>query len=426
MVSELYEIRDAVYGFVLLDEQEWEIINHPTYQRLRRIKQLSLTDMVYPGATHTRFEHSIGVMQMATDFYDSIMNKPRARSLLEERYHFNEAGIQRYRKIVRLAALLHDIGHSPFSHAGEELMPIKDRGLDGAPDKRYKHEEYSVAIIKEQFRDLIEKHPISSSNYNISAEEVTALLGDNTKINALLLLFKELISGQLDADRADYLLRDSIHIGVNYGVYDKNRLINCIDIGQIHESEDLVLAVQEGGWHIAESLVLARYQMFSQVYFHKTRRAYDYHITGAVKNILLALDKNSGGCYPTPAQLNKYIEFDDWMMHGLLKNGAGGEHGQLVLDRKHYRKVDETNGYIPTELEMRRIENRREQFEKDGIKCFVDRVAPNWYKIDKDIWVCDEDRGFVDELSKKSPIVKSMVDAPRKLRIYAERCGGER
>ena len=425
MSSKLYEIRDAVHGFALLDEQEWEIINHPTYQRLRRIKQLSLTDMVYPGATHTRFEHSIGVMQMATDFYDSIINKPRARALLEERYRFNEAGIERYRKIVRLAALLHDIGHSPFSHAGEGLMPIKEKGVDGASDKRFKHEEYSIAIIKEQFRDLIEKHPINSSNYNISVEEVTALLGDNTRINALSLLFKELISGQLDADRADYLLRDSIHVGVNYGLYDRNRLINCIDIGQTHESEDLVLAIQEGGWHIAESLVLARYQMFSQVYFHKTRRAYDYHITSAVKSILTALDKDSEGCYPTPDRLDKYIEFDDWMMHGLLKGGAGGEHGQIILNRNHYRKVDETEGYIPSEMEIKRIENTKEQLEAKGIKCFVDNVAPNWYKIDKDIWICDEGKGFVYELSKRSPIVKSMVNAPRKLRVYAEKCGGE-
>lgn len=244
MGGSVFEIRDVVYGFIQLDEQEWDIINHPVYQRLRRIKQLSLTDMAYPGAVHTRLEHSIGVMQMATDIYNSIISKRRARALLSEQYYLDAGGFDRYRKVIRLAALLHDIGHSPFSHTGENLMPLK-KASDG---KRYEHEEYSIAIIKTYFREIIEEHPINA-NYKISVEEVTALLGDPTKcaFQGILLLFKGIISGQLDADRADYLLRDSIHTGVNYGLYDKNRLINCIDIGQMPDTDALVLAVQDGG-----------------------------------------------------------------------------------------------------------------------------------------------------------------------------------
>lgn len=420
MGGKLYEIRDAVHGFVQLDDQEWEIINHPAFQRLRRIKQLSLTDMVYPGATHTRFEHSIGVMQMATDIFESITGKQRAKELLRERYDFNESGVSRYRKIIRLAALLHDIGHTPFSHSGENAMPVKASGTDR--EVRYSHEEYSIAIIKHEFRTLIEDHPSSRSNYRITAEEVTALLGDRTKYSfqALTLLFKEIISGQLDADRADYLLRDSIHTGVNYGLYDKNRLINCIDIGQIPETGDLVLAIQSGGWHIAESLVLARYQMFSQVYFHKTRKAYDYHIDCAVKEILAKLFPDSGGCYPDIDHLDEYIDLDDWSMYGRLKAGDGGEHGKIVLERRHYRMVDET-GLFPSDQDNERLEKLKEGLQKEGRKYFEVKVEPKWYKMDKDIWICDEEKGYVSELSKVSPIIEAMVNAPRMKRLYAEK-----
>lgn len=113
-----YKVRDPIYGFIKLDAQEMDIINSKYYQRLRRIKQLSLTDMVYPGANHTRFEHSLGVVQMASDIFDNIVRQKKNR----ERLKLEENALARTRKIIRLAALLHDIGHAPFSHAGEEKM----------------------------------------------------------------------------------------------------------------------------------------------------------------------------------------------------------------------------------------------------------------------------------------------------------------
>lgn len=417
MDEHIHEIRDVVYGFIQLDNQEWEIINHPVYQRLRRIKQLSLTDMAYPGAVHTRFEHSIGVMQMATDIYNSIISKSRARSFLSDQYCLKDGGIDRYRKIIRLAALLHDIGHTPFSHTGEDLMPIKDQQTE----KRYTHEEYSIAIIKHFFKNIIEEHPINA-NYQIKVEEVTALLGDSTKCAfvGILLLFKDVISGQLDADRADYLLRDSIHTGVNYGLYDKNRLINCIDIGIMPDTDALVIAIQDGGWHIAESLVLARYQMFSQVYFHKTRRAYDHHVTYAVKEIFKNCFSQFGGCYPKPDNLDEYVKFDDWLMYGKLKDGYGGQHGELILNRNHYRKIYETS-LIPLPEEEQEFERLKEEQRNKNINFFEDEAQTKWYKLDKDILICDENSGYVKELSSISPIIRHMVNAPRMKRIYIER-----
>ncbi|MDR0493882.1 MAG: HD domain-containing protein [Nitrososphaerota archaeon] len=323
MVSKLtkeYKVRDPIYGFVKLDAQEMDIVNSSAFQRLRRIKQLALTDMVYPGASHTRFEHSLGVVQMATDMFDNIVSK---KSNLE-RLHLMSDGLERIRKIIRLAALLHDIGHAPFSHTGEESMPLLPPDHpkyepDGS--KKYSHEDYSIEIIKHIYENLIENHKFGES-LGIKVGDITALLGDESvRPTRTTILWKELLSGQLDADRADYLLRDSLHIGVNYGIYDRHRLVNCVTIGEAEES-DCFLAIEEGGWHVAESLVIARYQMFSQVYFHPVRRAFDYHVGQATKEVLQSFKLNDD-VFPKPtSQQNiiKYLEFDDWKMCGAFKN----------------------------------------------------------------------------------------------------------
>ncbi|MBC8539219.1 HD domain-containing protein [Christensenellaceae bacterium NSJ-63] len=410
------KIRDVVYGFVILDEQECAIIDHPVFQRLRRIRQLSLTDMVYPGATHTRFEHSIGVMQMATDMFDCIINNNKR--ILEKEYSLDETGIKRARKVIRLAALLHDIGHAPFSHSGEDLMPLLPPGhiryVENG-NKKYEHEEYSIAIIKNIFQNLIEKHRINN-NFHISVEDVTALLGDpSVKVDALSLLWKELISGQIDADRADYLLRDSIHLGVNYGLYDRNRLINCLTLGH-SETGDLILAIEEKSWHIAESLVLARYQMFSQVYFHKVRRIYDYHIQMAVKEIL-KYKRDGKGVYPTPDELDEYLSFDDWEIYSGLKQHLGGAHGDIILERKHFKCIFQSQ-LIPTDADEKEIEKLKEQY-KDTPNYLDDKASTLWYKLDKDIIIYGNKH--TQPLSEKSAIVKAMSEKTVQKRFYVAR-----
>lgn len=416
-----YESRDLIYGFITFDDWEREVINHPVFQRLRRIRQLSLTDMVYPGAGHTRFEHSLGVMHLASLIFESIVKK--RKDFLESELGFNDDGLRRDRKILRFAALLHDIGHSPFSHAGEELMPLipeDHRKYVAGKNKRFSHEDYSIEIIKTFLKDVIEQHR-ENDNYNIKVEDITALLGDETVKPTRSLIWKEIISSQLDADRADYLLRDSMHLGIRYGIYDKDRLVNTVSIAKDQETYGTNLVVEEGGWHVAESLVIARYQMFSQVYFHKTRRAYDHHIENAIKAILL---KNEGsGLFPLPdnrENLIKYIDYDDWKIYGLIKEGMGGDDGQIILERVHDKCVHETSE-VPDESELKRFEEVWNEF-KDEIS-FDDSPEKSWYKTGKEdiLILCDpnERDERLEPLSKKSSIVRAMQPIKQR-RLYAK------
>ncbi len=418
-IEKIYKVRDPIYGFVKLDAQEMDIVNSEYYQRLRRIKQLSLTDMVYPGATHTRFEHSLGVVQMASDMFDSIVGKAANLKRLE----LDEKSLPRIRKIIRLAALLHDVGHAPFSHAGEGSMPFllkSDKRYEAGKNRRYEHEDYSIAATKFVFRDYIENHRIGES-LGIKAEDVTGLLGDKTvPPTRTSLIWGGLISGQLDADRADYLLRDSLHLGVDYGTYDRNRLVNCITLGKSDEASDCVLAIEKGGWHVAESLVIARYQMFSQVYFHPVRRAFDYHVECATKEVLKNL-KFKDGLFPTPTSeknVKKYLKLDDWTMYGAFKSGKGGEHGRIILTRTPYKCKKEWDSE-PSKRDMAKVTRALKSI--DG---FLDAGAiTKWYKLDKDITIFDESTKQSYPLSYKSKLIAVMPGLPKTTRLFISQEG---
>lgn len=409
-------IRDVIYGFVELDAQENDIINSSYFQRLRRIKQLSLTDMIYPGAVHTRFEHSIGVMQMASDMFD-IISKKYGDFLLNE-YGINQNGLDRARKIVRLAALLHDVGHAPFSHAAEDLFPFRE----GKEKKRYKHEDYSVAIIEQKFSDLINNHP-GSINHGIFVSDVTELLGQSGSLStdvraALSLFWKELISGAIDADRADYLLRDSYHLGVKYGEYDRCRLVQFMAVART-ETGALSLAIDEKGWMAAESLVLARYYMFSQVYFHKVRRIYDHHLYHVIKKVL-QLKKETGGCFPPPTSIDNYLAYDDWAIYSKIHDDKCGTHGTIIRDRMHYKCLHDVSSPDDPGL----LETRKKHGKRSSNDCWYDdKAATAWYKMNNDIQILHSSDKTMP-LSAKSTLIKQLLELSNNvanIRFYIDR-----
>ncbi len=389
-----YEIRCPVHGFIPFNDWEREIINQPAFQRLRRIRQLAWTDAVYPGAMHTRFEHSLGVMHIATQLYNAIVE--RSGDVLKSELAYTDDGLRNDRVLVRLTALLHDVGHTPFSHAAEDLFPLQEDGKT-----RYKHEHYSAAIIRTQLRDAIDKHPLRQ-NHRIGADDIAALLESSASAGRAL-FWRELIDGQLDADRMDYLLRDSLHTGVGYGKFDWQRLMNSVEVAPGAGGRSPRLAVSEGGFHAAEALVLARYFMFTQVYFHKTRVAFDHHLLGALQKIL------PGGLFPRPVgkELDEFLLWHDWRVLGALAAGEGGEHGDRLAQRNHFREVYHTPE-TPTVKDLEKLERVRTELgtliQAEG------RPEKSWYKLgNPDIPVISDNPGRgVSPLSRHSDVVANL------------------
>ena len=402
-IHKTYEIRCPVYGFIEISDWEREIISQPAFQRLKRVRQLAWTDQVYPGAMHTRFEHSLGVMHMATLLYEGIIK--RSRDILVSEFGYNEAGLERHHVLVRLAALLHDVGHAPFSHVSEDLLPKR-------PDEegRYKHEHYSTAIVRNQLADAIKNHP-ANMNYDFTAEDVAGLLEGGAQAGQAI-FWRDLISGQMDADRMDYLLRDSLHAGVDYGRYDWRRLLNTVKAVPGGEGGAPRVGVDEGGWHAAEGLILARYFMFTQVYFHKTRVAFDHHLQQTLNEIL------PSGCFPTPIDecLDEYLSWDDWKVLGALANGEGGEHGRRLSNRDHYREIVHTPE-TPNAADLKRLDQWREAL---GDLLAVERSAEkSWYRVGPTgILVSSKNPGEgAKPLSTYSSVVGN-IEPIRQIRLY--------
>ena len=233
-------LRDTIHGIITFDLADpgerllWDLVNAREFQRLRRIRQLGLTNLVYEGAEHTRFAHSIGVCHLTGRILDQLGKQTRISE--EERIR------------TRAAALLHDIGHGPFSHVSEMVLGIS-------------HEDWTLEIIGDPGTEV--NRILRDFEPSLPRRIIECLThrGDKKYLGRI-------ISGQVDADRLDYLLRDSSMTGVKYGVFDLERLILGLEV-QCDERLDTVL-VGVKGFHPTEAYLLARYHMYRQVYFHKT------------------------------------------------------------------------------------------------------------------------------------------------------------
>jgi uncharacterized protein len=257
-------VRCPVHGFIRYSKNERKLIDHEAFQRLRYVRQLAMEYLVYPGAMHSRFEHSLGVMEMATQMFDTLEQQHEAEieSDLKKVPELNENTMAKIRQLVRLFGLLHDVGHPAYAHAGEKGIPGQ------------KHEAVSVYVIQSVLSNLID------GTFFPGASSLLVRLMENSPELAFL---RQLVAGELDADRADYLLRDSLHCGVAYGVYDSAKLIESLTLMRHLDTGRLQLAMHRGGEHAFEAMILARYQMNTQVYLHKIRRLYDHYLEEYMK-----------------------------------------------------------------------------------------------------------------------------------------------
>ena len=327
-----HELRDAVHDFVHFNNLEKCLIDSVPFQRLRSIHQLAMSYEVYPGATHRRFEHCLGVMEVAGRIFDGLF-EGQIDQRVQDRISDEMQGANKnyWRSVLRAAALLHDVGHLPFSHAAEKaLLP---EGWD--------HERMTAEIIRNSELKGILENPSPP----IKAEDVIDVAWDFRKRKDVTLtpwktLLNEIITGNtFGADRIDYLLRDSYHVGVPYGKIDPSRLISGLRVTIDPSNNEIALGLDVGSLHPAEALLLARYFMYVQVYLHSVRRIYDIHL----KDFLLAYLPGS----KFPSDWNEFLKLtDDEIMSALRLSLAdtGDKNHELasrVIGRKHFRTVYE-------------------------------------------------------------------------------------
>lgn len=240
-LDETKVLRDPVHSYIHINyEIVWNCLDSKEFQRLRRIRQLGGDFQVYPTAEHSRFSHSLGVYEIVRRMVTEI------KSLSME--------LSEYDKIcVMLAGLLHDVGHGPFSHAFEHIT-------------NHSHEDYTAKIILGE----TELNRVLTEVYPRLPEDIVSIIEHNHPNDIL----NQIISGQLDADRMDYLLRDSYFSATSYGQFDLERILRTMRVRKIDENKK-ALVVKYTGIHSVEDYIMARYQMYWQVYYHPVARSYE-------------------------------------------------------------------------------------------------------------------------------------------------------
>lgn len=325
--ANLYErnYRDAVHNIIRVETGTAEgqliagLIDTPEFQRLRRVRQLGLAYFAYQTAEHSRFTHSLGAFHLATRVLERLSGK----------YEISDAD----RLAVRVAALVHDVGHGPFSHVIESVLG-------------FHHEDFTVEAILSDETALGKQLAAFSSTL---ARDVADIVQGKFRRMAL----GQLVSSQLDVDRMDYLLRDTLMTGVKYGIYDLEWVLKSIEINEENDQ----LYVSAAGLYAVEDYLQARYYMFRQVYFHRTLRAAEAVLHSLLKRALWLHQNGSeiwfaaGSAFETilsgrKLSLHEHLSLDDsdFLFH--IKRWRDSEDkilsdlSQRFLDRRLFKAID--------------------------------------------------------------------------------------
>jgi HD superfamily phosphohydrolase len=351
-------IRDSLHGNLQLNEFEVKLIDTPQIQRLRRIKQLGFTFLVYPGANHTRFEHSIGTMYLASRLAYGL-------NLPDEQ-----------RQMLRVCALLHDAGHGPFSHVSEAVL-------------EHSHEELTSKLI-------MESHISDILSEKYDPKEIIGTISGEGSLG-------QIISGDLDVDRMDYLLRDSYYTGVAYGVIDVERLIHNMKL-----EDNLIL--KSKGVQAAESMLLARYFMYPSVYQHHTTRIINAMFRRCLKKLF------EEGCID-PDNIYKYDDADI-IITARYQKGFIGDIMHRLDNRKLFKTVysikldelDNPNAVFKIDPKKIQLFEKEISEELDVPEEYVIIDVPDYPSFDEMKTLVGNNGEYVN-LSKISTIVSTLRDA---------------
>lgn len=326
------EVRDPIHGSIAVDDAEVVVMDHPLFQRLRRIRQLGFGELAYPGATHTRYLHSLGAMELAGQAFDALfsghsLGGPERRAAL--------------RSCLRMAALLHDVGHAPMSHASEFAMPPAARleipHVQVRPGRRATHEDYTLKIVLDS--------PLTSAieaSGRFAARSVASLIERSMEPGDDLFvvegvdhrpLLSQLVSSELDMDRMDYLTRDSYFTGVQYGSFDLRWLVTHL---RRHVVDDRAhLALSQKAVYTFDHFLIARYHMFILVYFHYRCVAFEE---------MLRRYLTDEGCeYTIPADVEAYGDCDDLELMGALR-ASRSDWARRIVNHDEYKLLTEQHG----------------------------------------------------------------------------------
>jgi uncharacterized protein len=374
-------IRDPIHDIIvfddrgLVDEPVWELLQIPDVQRLRRIKQLGLSEFVFPSATHTRFSHSVGVFHNARRLVGLIQREIEAGRVDGS---FDEDSA----KVALFAALLHDIGHGPFSHSFEEAR----KSLAG-PGGIRKHEQFTADMIEEPEGRIA----LTLKNWGVEPTNVANLIRAEVPVD----MYHAVVSSSFDADRLDYLVRDRYMTGTGAGAIDMEWLMDNVRVAEI----DLSAPSEVGGdpeyrhsfclsykaRDAAEDFLLARYRLYTNVYFHKTTRGIEQLISlffrliaqevEAKKAVQGLADNHPLVKFFSPGgdTLTNYRTLDDAVVWGALHSIALAGSGDLksiasrVLNRERVSCLDVQN-FIPDDFEkQRRLKSALDNKFKDKL-----------------------------------------------------------
>ncbi len=309
-------IRDSIHGNLPLNQFELEVLDYPQVQRLRRVKQLGFIYLIYPGANHSRFEHSIGTMHLASKLADQL-------ELSEDD-----------KDLVRIAGLLHDAGHGPFSHVSEAVFDVP-------------HEELTGYVVKKT--SLADK---LSEKFNTN--EIIDIINGKGKLGPI-------ISGELDMDRMDYLIRDSHYTGVAYGVIDTERIISNLKL-----ERELILDIK--GVQAAEAALVARYLMYPSVYQHHTTRIVNAMFRRCLRHMIHQDILN-------PKEMYKY---DDADMISMCRSSEG--FSRDIMERIDNRRLLK----VAKSIQVNRFENPEKIFkiEKKELEKAEEEISQD-FNIDR-------------------------------------------